>query len=123
MDRPGVVTVKHRLLARSGAELPQDSQDGGAPRFPLLAASYAAVAGDLADGTWASELRAAGGFIPSLNLFQTVLPNARGEVSLLHRTVLRTQTWLFCQAVHSGYHGPLALCFCQELGTIGIAVG
>ena len=70
MDRPGVLTVKHRLLARSGAQLPagaaagrpQDSKDGGAPRFPLLAASYAAAAGDLASGTWASELRAAGGF-------------------------------------------------------------
>lgn len=60
VDRPGVLTVKHRLLARSGAELPRDSLSGGAPRFPLLAASYAAVAGDLADGTWASELRAAG---------------------------------------------------------------
>ena len=74
VDQPGVLSVKHRLLARSGAKLPadtiatpprrqdaRDSRDGAQLRFPLLAASYAAAAGDLADGTWASELRAAGG--------------------------------------------------------------
>jgi hypothetical protein len=101
VDRPGVLAVKHRLLARSGAELPRDSRGGGVPRFPLLAASYAAVAGDLTDGTWASELRAAGRVLVSTLPFFSVLQNCPGfGIDITAGAMLCNQIWVLHDAAH-----------------------
>lgn len=87
MDQVSVLGVKHRLLERTGAELPA-AQDGTSEadqrqqtKFPLRAASYASAAGDLANGTWAAELQKAGREMHSLCTLHT---HARLKLSLQH---------------------------------------